>query len=142
MNIVHNTVRVVAGAGDAATATLGAIGGAAIGSVVGTVKGAGEGAVEGARRGSHSTPAAVMTMGAVALTGVVEWPLVAAAGGTALLLHQLKPDQGKTEAPAEPGTAGTTTPESPKTATEASAAGGAARTATSRRQRSALPASH
>jgi hypothetical protein len=67
-----------------------------------------------------------MTMGAVALTGVVEWPLVAAAGGTALLLHQLKPDQGKTEAPAEPGTAGTTTPESPKTVTEAPPAGGAA----------------
>ncbi|MBC2640200.1 MULTISPECIES: hypothetical protein [unclassified Rhodococcus (in: high G+C Gram-positive bacteria)] len=101
MNLVSGTARVAAGAGGAATATLGAIGGAAVGGLLGSVKGAAVGAQEGARRGSHSTPAAVMTMGAVALSGVVQWPVVAAVGGTALVLDQLKPGTPK------PGTSGT-----------------------------------
>jgi hypothetical protein len=87
MNLVNGTARAATVAGEAATATLGAVGGAAVGGLVGTMKGA----AEGARRGSHSTPAAVLTMGAVALTGVVQWPIVAAVGGTALVLDQLKP---------------------------------------------------
>ncbi|MFC9763261.1 hypothetical protein [Rhodococcus jostii] len=90
MNLVNGTARVATGMGEAATATLGAVGGAAVGGLVGSVKGAAVGAQEGARRGSHSTPAAVLTMGAVAVTGVVQWPIVAAVGGTALVLDQLK----------------------------------------------------
>ena len=112
MNLVSGTVRVATGAGEAATATLGAVGGAAVGGLVGSMKGAAVGAAEGARRGSHSTPAAVLTMGAVAVTGVVQWPIVAAVGGTALVLDQLKlgttPDTPGTGAqatgtPATPG---------------------------------------
>ncbi|PQP18991.1 hypothetical protein [Rhodococcus opacus] len=90
MNVVSGTARVATGVGEAATATLGAVGGAAVGTLVGSMKGAAIGAAEGARRGSHSTPAAVLTMGAVAVTGVVQWPIVAAVGGTALVLDQLK----------------------------------------------------
>ncbi|MDI9973844.1 hypothetical protein [Rhodococcus sp. IEGM 1307] len=110
MNLVNGTARAVTGAGEAATATLGAVGGAAVGGLVGSMKGAAVGAAEGARRGSHSTPAAVLTMGAVAVTGVVQWPIVAAVGGTALVLDQLKlgtrPDkQGTGEPSTGPGTA-------------------------------------
>lgn len=90
MNVVSGTARVATGAGEAATATFGAVGGAAVGVLVGGMKGAAVGAAEGARRGSHSTPAAVLTMGAVAVTGVVQWPIVAAVGGAALVLDQLK----------------------------------------------------
>ena len=99
-------------------ATLGAVGGAAVGGLVGSMKGAAVGAAEGARRGSHSTPAAVLTMGAVAVTGVVRWPIVAAVGGTALVLDQLKlgttPDTPGTGAqatgtPATPGAGATAT---------------------------------
>ncbi|MFC9556633.1 hypothetical protein ACFTWF_38080 [Rhodococcus sp. NPDC056960] len=97
MNLVSGTARVATGAGGAATATLGAIGGAAVGGLLGSMKGAAVGVQEGARRGSHSTPAAVMTIGAVALSGVVQWPVVAAVGGTALVLDQLKPGAPKPE---------------------------------------------
>ena len=112
MNVVSGTARVATGAGEAATATFGAVGGAAVGVLVGGMKGAAVGAAEGARRGSHSTPAAVLTMGAVAVTGVVQWPIVAAVGGAALVLDQLKlgtkpdkpkSDQQSTGTPATPG---------------------------------------
>ncbi|MGW4339376.1 hypothetical protein ACWEK5_42300 [Rhodococcus koreensis] len=106
MNVVGGTTRMVTGAGEAATATLGAVGGAAVGVLVGSMKGAAVGAAEGARRGSHSTPAAVVTLGAVAVTGVVQWPIVAAVGGTALVLEQLKPRT-------KPDTPGTGTPATP-----------------------------
>ena len=118
MNLVSGTARVATGAGEAATTTLGAVGGAAVGGLVGSMKGAAVGAAEGARRGSHSTPAAVLTMGAVAVTGVVRWPIVAAVGGTALVLDQLKlgttPDTPGTGAqatgtPATPGAGATAT---------------------------------
>ncbi|WAM15472.1 MULTISPECIES: hypothetical protein [Rhodococcus] len=90
MDLVSGTARAVTGVGAAATAGLGAVGGAAVGGLVGSLKGAAVGAQEGARRGSHSTPAAVLTLGVVALTGVVRWPIVAAVGGTALVLEQLE----------------------------------------------------
>lgn len=105
MNLVSGAARVATGAGEAATAALGAIGGAAVGGLVGSMKGAATGASEGARRGSHSTPAAVLTMGAVAATGVVQWPIVAAVGGTALVFDQLKP---RTSRQNKPGTSDTT----------------------------------
>ena len=116
MNLVSGAARVATGAGEAATATLGAIGGAAVGGLVGSMKGAATGASEGARRGSQSTPAAVLTMGAVAATGVVQWPIVAAVGGTALVLEQLKP---RTSPQNKPGTSATTAgADAPATATE------------------------
>ncbi|EID79868.1 MULTISPECIES: hypothetical protein [Rhodococcus] len=120
MKLVSGAARVAAGAGEAATANLGAIGGAAVGGLVGSIKGAATGATEGARRGSHSTPAAVLTMGAVAATGVVQWPIVAAVGGTALVLDQLQPGTSRHE---KPGTSDTTSgADAPTAATSAGAA--------------------
>lgn len=91
MNILNGTAWVLTGAGEAAAATVGAVGGAAVGSVGGSIRGAVEGAVHGAQYGRRSTPAALATMGALGAAGVVEWPIVLAAGGTALVLRQLKP---------------------------------------------------
>ncbi|MFC9356541.1 hypothetical protein ACFTZB_08155 [Rhodococcus sp. NPDC057014] len=105
MTLMSGAARVATGAGEAATATLGAIGGAAVGGLIGSMKGAATGAAEGARRGSHSTPAAVLTMGAVAATGVVQWPIMAAVGGTALVLDRLQP---RTSPQNKPGTSATT----------------------------------
>ncbi|RZL74149.1 MAG: hypothetical protein EOP32_35550 [Rhodococcus sp. (in: high G+C Gram-positive bacteria)] len=79
----------VTGAGEAVTATAGAVGGAAVGAVAGSVRGAVGGVREGVKVGSHSTPAALLTMGAIGAAGLVEWPIVLGAGGTALVLHQL-----------------------------------------------------
>ncbi|RZL74163.1 MAG: hypothetical protein EOP32_35515 [Rhodococcus sp. (in: high G+C Gram-positive bacteria)] len=79
----------VTGAGEAVTATAGAVGGAAVGAVAGSVRGAAGGVRDGVKVGSHSTPAALLTMGAIGAAGLVEWPIVLGAGGTALVLHQL-----------------------------------------------------
>ncbi|MFD7008447.1 hypothetical protein [Rhodococcus jostii] len=120
MNLVSGTARAVAGAGEAATATLGAIGGAAVGGLVGSITGAATGAAEGARRGTHSTPAAVLTMGAVAATGVVQWPIVAAVGGTVLVLDQLGPGTSRQD---KAGTSDTTSGADTSTATVSAGTG-------------------
>ncbi|WP_068156510.1 hypothetical protein [Rhodococcus phenolicus] len=93
MNVLKGTARLVSGAGETAVATVGAVGGAAVGSVGGSVRGAVEGALGGARYGRRSTPVALATMGAVGAAGLVEWPIVLAAGGTALALRLAKPAQ-------------------------------------------------
>ena len=54
--------------------------------------------------GSHSTPAAALTLGALGVTGLVEWPLLLAVGGGVLLLRRLNHsrDDGSQAAPATP----------------------------------------
>jgi hypothetical protein len=44
---------------------------------------------KGIGSGSHSTPAAALTLGALGVAGLLEWPVVLAIGGGALLLRQL-----------------------------------------------------
>jgi hypothetical protein len=44
---------------------------------------------KGIDKGSHSTPAAALTLGAIGVAGLVEWPLLLAVGGGALLLRRL-----------------------------------------------------
>lgn len=106
MNAVAGTVRKVAGAANRAvtmtTEAAGAIGGAAINGVIGGVKGAAGGVQRGLRTGSHSTPAAALTLGALGVTGLVEWPVLVAVGGTALVLKQLsdRAQNGKAQAKA------------------------------------------
>lgn len=109
MNAVAGTVRKVAGAATRAatmtTEAAGAIGGAALNGVIGGLKGAASGAQRGLSTGSHSTPAAALTLGALGVSGLVEWPVLVAVGGTALVLKQLngRPEDGKapTAAPAK-----------------------------------------
>ena len=76
-------------AADATTAAAGAVGGAAVNGIVGGVTGAAEGIKRGVSSGSHSTPAAALALGALGVAGLVEWPVLLAVGGGALLLHRM-----------------------------------------------------
>lgn len=109
MNAVAGTVRRVAGAANRAvtmtTEAAGALSGAAVGGVLGGVKGAAGGVQQGLRAGSHSTPAAALTLGALGVTGLVEWPVLVAVGGTALVVKQLTNRSRGSDAPADAPTA-------------------------------------
>ncbi|ORV51528.1 hypothetical protein AWC02_00115 [Mycolicibacter engbaekii] len=106
MNAVAGTVQKVAGAANRAvtmtTEAAGAIGGAAINGAIGGVKGAASGVQQGLRSGSHSTAAAGLTLGALGVAGLVEWPVLVAVGGTALVLRQLTNRSHNGQAPAAP----------------------------------------
>jgi hypothetical protein len=86
---VRNVSRTAGRAAAATTAAAGAVGGAAVNGVVGAVTGAAAGVQKGIGSGSHSTPAAALTLGALGVAGLLEWPVVLAIGGGALLLRQL-----------------------------------------------------
>jgi hypothetical protein len=85
----RNLSRTVSRAASATTAAAGAVGGAAVNGVVGAVTGAAAGVQKGIDSGSHSTPAAALTLGALGVAGLVEWPILLAVGGGALLLRRL-----------------------------------------------------
>lgn len=82
------------------TEAAGALGGAAVNGVIGGVSGAAAGMQRGLSSGSRSTPAAALTIGALGVAGLVEWPVLVAVGGTALVLRQLnrRADNGATQA--------------------------------------------
>jgi hypothetical protein len=108
MGVVGATVRgvgkTVGRAADATTAAAGAVGGAAVNGIVGGVTGAAEGIKRGVGSGSHSTPAAALAIGALGVAGLVEWPVLLAVGGGALLLHRMlhKPDTAAAKANLKP----------------------------------------
>lgn len=93
MSVVGGAVRslgkTVNRAADATTAAAGAVGGAAVNGIVGGVTGAAKGIKRGISSGSHSTPAAALALGAIGVAGLVEWPVLLAVGGGALLLHRM-----------------------------------------------------
>jgi hypothetical protein len=101
MNIVSGAVRVVTKTADATTAAAGAVGGAAINGVIGGVQGTAAGLRNGLSNGSQSPAAAALTLAAVGTAGLVEWPIVLAVGGTALVVHQLNQRSGQVETAAE-----------------------------------------
>ena len=74
----------------AATSTIGALTAAAAGTAVG----AGEGAVKGVGRGlgtgARSTPLAVLGLVGIGAAGIIDWPILLAGGGAALLLRQFR----------------------------------------------------
>lgn len=86
---VRSVGRTVNRAATATTATAGAIGGAAVNGVVGGIKGAAEGIQQGISKGSKSTPAAAVALGALGVAGLVEWPVLLAVGGGALVLQRM-----------------------------------------------------
>ena len=89
MSVVHNARRVITRAADATIATAGALGGAAVTGVIGAVEGTAAGVKNGLSSGSHSTTAAALTLGAIGVAGLVDWPILVAVGGGALLIHEL-----------------------------------------------------
>jgi hypothetical protein len=95
MNIVQGAVRAVTLTADATTAAAGAVGGAAINGVIGGIRGTAAGIRSGSSDGSHSSAAAALTLAAVGTAGLVEWPIVLAVGGTALVVHQLSQQAGR-----------------------------------------------
>ena len=78
-------------AAQATTEAAGALGGAAVNGVIGGVVGTAAGMRRGADTGSRSSAAAALTLGAVGVTGLVEWPVVVAAGAGAFVLRTLAP---------------------------------------------------
>jgi hypothetical protein len=76
-------------AATATTTVAGAIGGAAVNGVVGGVKGAADGIQSGLDSGRKSTAAAALAIGALGVAGLVEWPVLLAVGGGALVLQRL-----------------------------------------------------
>jgi hypothetical protein len=101
MNIVQDAGRVISRTADATTAAAGALGGAAVGGVIGGLQGTATGLKNGLSSGSHSTPAAALTLAAIGAAGLVEWPVLLAVGGTALVVHQLShQSDGKKPEPA------------------------------------------
>lgn len=81
--------RAVSSAADAATATAGAVGGAVVTGAIGAIEGAAAGAKNGLKSGSRSTPLAALTLAAVGVTGLVDWPILLAVGGGAVVIHEL-----------------------------------------------------
>jgi hypothetical protein len=114
MSVVRDARRVVVRTADAATAVVGAVGGAAVTGVIGAVEGTAAGVRNGLRSGSHSTTAAALTLAAIGVAGVVEWPILVAVGGGALAIHQLSRGSNGTRHEAAQ-TATSTTARSPRT---------------------------
>jgi hypothetical protein len=102
MNLFRDTLRLANRTIDSSIAAAGAVGGAAVNGVVGGVQGAIGGARSGLSTGSRSTAAAALTLGAVGVVGLVEWPVLLPIGGTVLALHYLthrpagEPDRSST----------------------------------------------
>ena len=73
----------------AAKNTAGAVSGAAVGGSLGAVRGTTQGAAHGAVRARHSTAAAALTVAAVGAAGLIEWPVLLLAAGTAVTLDKV-----------------------------------------------------
>lgn len=120
MSVVDGAMRSVGKtvglAANATTAAAGAVGGAAVDGVLGGVSGAAAGAQRGLGKGSRSVPAAALTLGAIGAVGLVEWPVLLAVGGGALMLRQLGRRQNGAAGPSahRAKKAGTTTTRSVK----------------------------
>jgi hypothetical protein len=83
------------------TEAAGAVGGAAVNGVVGGVQGAATGVQRGLKNGSHSTPAAALTLGVIGAAGLIEWPVLLAVGAGALVLRRVKPHPDGSATPAK-----------------------------------------
>jgi hypothetical protein len=136
MNIFRGAARVVARTAEAATAAAGAVGGAAVNGVIGGLQGTANGIKNGLSSGSHSTPAAVLTLGAIGAAGLVEWPVLLGIGGTALVVRQLNQRTGVTPSPTAKPTLSAVSDEPRKRSTTSAAS----RPAPAKTVRTAAPA--
>lgn len=94
MNIFDGAARIIARTADVTTAVAGAVGGAAVNGIAGGLQGTAAGIRDGLGKGSTSPAAAAMTLGALGAVGLVEWPLLLAVGGGALVVHQISQRAG------------------------------------------------
>jgi len=89
------------------TGATAAVTGAAYGAATGAVDGAIRGAGQALGSGPRATPAAALAVAAVGAAGLVEWPVLLLASGTALVVRQLRHKPAHPTAalpPAQPGT--------------------------------------
>jgi hypothetical protein len=121
MNVFLGAARVVARSAEAATAAAGAVSGAAVNGVIGGLQGTVNGIKNGVSSGSHSTPAALLTLGAIGAAGLVDWPVLLGIGGTALAVRQLNQRAGGTPPPTAKPTL-SAVPDEPRKRSTASAA--------------------
>jgi hypothetical protein len=89
MDLVRATLHVANRTVDASVAAAGAVGGAAVNGVIGGVQGVVGGVQRGLRSGSRSIPAAALTVAAVGVAGLVEWPVLLPVGAMVLGVHYL-----------------------------------------------------
>jgi len=89
MDVVGGARRGVIRTADTATTTAGAVGGAVVSGALGAIQGAATGVKNGVQRGGNSSVAAALTIAAVGVVGLVEWPVLVGVGGAALLIHKL-----------------------------------------------------
>lgn len=103
MGVVDGAVRSVGRtlnrAASVTTSTAGAVGGAAVNGVVGGIKGAADGIQQGISKGSKSTTAAAVGLGALGAIGLIEWPVLLAVGGGALVLQRIARQQKESAPP-------------------------------------------
>ena len=85
-NVAKEAAGLVLATADATAAAAGAIGGAAVNGVVGGVRGTASGVRNGLSSGRGSTGAAALTLAAIGVAGLVDWPLLVTVGGGALLV--------------------------------------------------------
>lgn len=105
MGIVKRSIRASEDIAAATTSAAGAAAGAVAGATVGAVSGGVNGVKEGLGLGSRSVPAAALTIAAVGVAGLVDWPVLLAVGGTALVLRQLRGASAPGRAPDLPARA-------------------------------------
>src|ERR1700758_2453053 len=89
MDVVRESLHAAGRRVDAGVAAAGAIGCAAVNGVVGGVQGVVGGVQSGLSSGSRSIPAAALTVAAVGLAGLVEWPGLLPIGATGVGVHYL-----------------------------------------------------
>ena len=90
MGLLSLTRRAGKDATVAVTGATAAITGAAYGAATGAVDGAIRGAGQGLGSGPRATPAAALAVAAVGAAGLIEWPVLLLASGTALVVRQLR----------------------------------------------------
>jgi len=96
MSLVSDARRTIARTADAATATAGAVGGAVVTGTIGAVEGTAAGVKNGLKTGSRSTPTAALTLAAIGVAGLVDWPVLLA-GAAALAIHELSRLSNRTQ---------------------------------------------
>ncbi|MFD8246482.1 hypothetical protein [Nocardia sp. NPDC059691] len=99
MKISEGVVDMIARTAGATTAAAGAVGGAAVNGVIGGIQGAAIGVKKGLGSGSHSTPAAALTLVAIGATGLVDWPVLLGVGGATLVVQKLGQRSGRLPPP-------------------------------------------
>ncbi len=107
MGLLRVTRRVGTDAAGAVTGAAAAVTGAAYGAATGAVTGATRGARQALGTSPRAMPAAALGVAAVGAAGLVDWPILLAAGGAALVLRQLRPPpatRSDTAGSAEPDT--------------------------------------